>query len=190
MPLNTDGESRVSISSARGDFLRWPTGPKVASFGWLPYNYFPRSAQIGLPLPLYDYTRLSPEDFVEVREKWLRVDTVAEPTTMPDRRDVRMCQSSAIGMRADDMMDRTRVELLNLHPNERLWTFALPAAHPQIGVRLPGKKAEELQPKLRTLLIEPDQDRVCLVWGAELLLDVPPPPRLLEEVQHVIVWKH
>src|SRR5262249_51753446 len=34
----------------RRSALLWPQGPPVAGFGWLSYNFFPRSAQIGLPL--------------------------------------------------------------------------------------------------------------------------------------------
>lgn len=186
--LEDAGQPLVPRTLARGDFLRWPDGPPVASFGWLPYNYFPRSAHLGFPLALYDHTRLKPEVFVEVRENWICPEAVLERTTIPGRRDPRMCQSSAVGMRAESMQGAQKVELLNLHPKERLWGFALQAESPRFGIRLPGGKAQELKPQMRTLLIEPDRDRVTVVWVGEHPLDVPPPPEVLEEIRHVVVW--
>src|SRR2546430_17653818 len=99
-----------------GDWMNGPRGPPVASTGWLAHNYFPRSAQFGIPPLLYAQERISPDSFLEVKRGWASRETVVRDGLIPARVDIRAVQSSALGMRAPQWQPGQPVELTNLHP--------------------------------------------------------------------------
>ncbi len=58
-----------------------------------------------------------------------------------------------------------------------------------MGARFAGEKAMELPPpQIRTVFLQPDEDRLTLVWTSELVLPVQPGPKALEGLQHVVLW--
>ncbi len=59
-----------------------------------------------------------------------------------------------------------RVELLNLTPNGQ-WTFTLPRVHLRFTTQI-RKRSEEHRGQLSTVVIEPDKQRVLLVWLTSL----------------------
>ena len=61
------------------DFLRWPQGPPVASLGWLSYRLFPPQRTIGIPAKMYEFDRIKPEHFPEVRAG------ISRPPSVPSR---------------------------------------------------------------------------------------------------------
>ncbi len=173
----------------RGDFMCWPEGPPVASLGWLSYAYFPRSAQIGIAPQPYEFDRIIPQAFPEVRAGILRPASVRPESRLEERLDIGVGQASAVGMRAADVPLGARVDLLHLHPRDTNWTFALPRRAPRVAFRISGREVQTLQPKIRTVLVEPDRDRVCLVWVAETKSPVPIPPARLDAIQHAVIWE-
>jgi hypothetical protein len=179
----------TSETVVRGDFMRWPTGPVVAATGWLSHNYFPRMCQLGLPPAPYNDAEVRASDFIEVQAGLVRPDTVRHQTTIRDRVDPRAAQGAAVGMRAHQVVPKARVELHNLHPNEPSWRFRLPCKAPRMLYQLAGGAAEMLEPKIRTVLIEPDADRVTLVWVGEQRIDLPLSPDQLSEVRHGVLWQ-
>ncbi len=176
-------------SLPRHDFMRWPDGPPVASLGWLSYAYFPRSAQIGIPPRPYRPDQIQPQHFAEVRDGILRSTSVRPEATLEQRLDVGVAQSSAVGMRCANAEWRASVQLLNLHPTAPKWAFSLPAHPPIVALKLEEKQPEQLHPAIRTILIEPDLNRVCLVIVAERKTSVPLTPARTEAIQHAVVWK-
>lgn len=185
-------DSAVPLTPAslpRQDFLRWPDGPPVASLGWLSYAYFPRSAQIGIPPRSYRADQIQPRHFAEVRDGVLQSTSVRPEATLEQRLDLGVAQSSAVGMRCAEVPWRAPVQLLNLHPVAPKWTFSLPPRAPLMALKLDGKQPEQLQPAIRTILIEPDLNRVCLVLVAEKKAAAPLTPSSAEALQHAVVWK-
>jgi hypothetical protein len=173
---------------ARWDFMRWPTGPIVAATGWLSHNYFPRTVQLGMPPAPYNDAELKPEDFFEVAAGIVHARTVEHMTSMRDRIDPRAVQQSALGMRIPELDAGAAIELLNLHPRQPSWRFRLPGEVPQLAYRLPGRNVERLHPRIRTVLLEPDLDRVTLVWAGETRVDLPITPEQFAAIQHGVVW--
>lgn len=173
---------------ARWDFMRWPAGPIVAATGWLSHNYFPRSVQLGMPPAPYNDAEVTPEHFFEVVAGIVDRKTVAHDTAMRDRIDPRAVQQSAIGMRIPELDAGAPIELINLHPKYPSWRFRLPGEVPQLAYRLPGSGVERLRPRIRTILLEPDLDRVTLVWVGETRVDLPITPEQFAAIQHGVVW--
>lgn len=172
----------------RGHFMRWPTGPLVAATGWLSHNFFPRTVQLSLPPAPYNDEEVGPRDFIEVRAGLVRPESVLHQTPVQERLDHRAVQSSAVGMRAEDIPPKAKVELIHLHPRESRWRFRLPCQSPRMAYRLHGEPPAELEPRIRTVLLEPDRDRVTLVWVGEQRLNFPLTPEQLSDLRHGVVW--
>src|SRR5690606_7525369 len=163
-------------------------GPIVAATGWLSHNYFPRSVQMGMPPSPYNDGELQAEHFFEVGAGIVDANTIANTTSLRDRIDVRAVQQSAIGMRIPELDPGAPVELINLHPRQPNWRFRLPGEVPQLAYRLPGRDVERLRPRIRTILLEPDLDRVTLVWVGETRVDLPITPEQFAAIQHGVIW--
>jgi hypothetical protein len=172
----------------RNDFVRWPDGPPVASLGWLSYAYFPRSAQIGIPPKPYELDRIKPQHFAEVRAGILRAPSVRPEAPVEQRLDIGVGQCSAVGMRVPNIAWRSSVELLNLHPTTPNWRFTLPTRPPTMALKLEGRQPEQLQPAIRTILIEPDENRVCLVFVGQMGIPAPLEPERAAAIQHAVIW--
>jgi len=190
LPLIEDpGALLTPDTLVRHDFVRWPEGPDVAGFGWLSYGYFPRSALLGAAPLVYDGDRIKPSAFSEVRSGDLHDAAVRPERPLTERLGVAVAQSAAIGMRATRVLPRDTVALTGLHPREPRWTFALPADSPRMHVRFRGEQPIELPPPaIRTLLIQPDEERLTVVWVSELLLHAAPGPKRLEGLEHAVIW--
>lgn len=191
LPLIEDPKSLLSPDNlVRKDFVCWPEGPAVAGFGWLSYGYFPRSALLGAAPLVYDGMRLPPAAFHEVRNGDIHDAAVRPDRPLQERLSVGVTQSSAIGMRAESVVPGDAVALHGLHPRELRWVFKIPSARPRMYLRFANEKpAEVANPRIRTVFIQPDEDRLTLVWAAEVLESVAPGPQRLEGLQHAVVWE-
>ncbi len=167
---------------------RWPAAPPPACTGWLAYNVFPRTAHLGFITLPYDLTVVRPEDFHEVRAGVLTPEAVSPRTRPGARASALSRQGSAVGMRATEIAPGAPAVLHHLHPRSRAWAFRLPTETPEMFLRAPGGEPQRLTPKIRTVLIEPDEDRVSIVWVGETRADAPCTPERLATVEHAVRW--
>jgi hypothetical protein len=167
---------------------RWPAGPMVAALGWLSYGDFPRAAMLGIP-PSYDPGACPPASFFEVRTGMMTADTVAPAVAMSRRLDLRAAQQSAPGMRIPALDPGAPVSIVNAHPTMPIWEFALPAEMPLLALQMPGAKPVGIEPRIRTVYIQPELDRVSLVWVGEHqeATFVGPGKRAL--IKHGVQWR-
>src|SRR6266478_8195480 len=154
---------------------RWPAAPLVAGFGWLSYGWFPRMAQLGMPPP-FDAALHPPTSFREVTLGVLHPNSIAPAIPLQKRLDLAAAQQSAVGMRVPEIVPGSDVEFMNIHRQSATWAFALPREIPTLALQMPGERPRLLEPKIRTLLIEPELDRLCLVWVGEHREPVPVGP--------------
>lgn len=172
----------------RKDFMYWPSGPPVAGTGWLHHSYFPRSVHFGHPPRVYHDGKIRPRDFFEVRAGWVKGEAMLLRATAMARLDPRAAQQSAMGMRHPTIDPGATVELCNLHPREPKWRFELPDEVPRMAFKLPEAPAANLRPAIRTLLLEPDLDRVTVVWAGETQVPLPVTPKKMDTLQHGVIW--
>lgn len=182
--------SRITPETiVRRHFVTWPKAPIPAGTGWLGYQVFPRTAQLGLPPPLYDEAAIRPEDFHEVQTRVLAARALDTDVPLGERLDVAgLSQAAAVGMRAPELVPGAPVRLTQLHPTEPAWSFNLAADVPRMAYRLPGQSADVLVPRMRCLVLEPDADRVTMLWVGTRPLDVPLTAKQIEAVEHGVVW--
>jgi hypothetical protein len=165
----------------------WPAGPLPRCFGWQAYNYFPRMAMLAL-VPGFDAARFAPATFAEVRAGVLKAASVTPGADPADRLDVGAAQQSALGMRMGHVTPGSPVELTALHRSEPVWSFAVPVEVPRMAVELPGKGSIELAPSIRTVLLEPDRERLVVVWVGEHVEEIPIGPGKIAKVRFFAKW--
>ncbi|HZL18189.1 MAG TPA: DUF2169 domain-containing protein [Polyangia bacterium] len=173
------------LATGRPD--RWPLAAPVASLGWLSYNCFPRSAMVGM-VPPFDPVACPPASFSEVVSGILNPRSIAPQVALSHRFDLAAAQQSAIGMRTSELFPGAPVELTNLHPSLPSWTFALPREVPSMALQMPDQRAVALQPAIRTVLLDPDRDRVCITWVGEQRDPTPVGPGRMKQIRHGIRW--
>ena len=170
-----------------GHTERWPLGPAVAGVGFLNYNCFPRCAMLALTPP-FDSKHIAPMDFFEVRMKVLKRESIAESMPIQQRLDLGCAQQSAIGMRMEHVAPGERVEFTHVHPRGERWSFALPNEYPSLLLKLPDQATTELQPKIRTLVFEPELDRLSVVWVGEHAEPTPVGPGKQAQTRCAVRW--
>src|SRR5262249_23495845 len=72
-----------------------------------------------------------------------------------------------------------RVRLWNLHREHAVLEFDLPDDEPRLSIDVPGVGARKLEPRLGTVRIQPDLDRVVLTWSGFIEVATVYPEELL-----------
>ena len=172
----------------RNHFVTWPKAPIPAGVGWLSYTMFPRTAQLGMPVALYDEAAIPPAQFPEVLGGVLRARSLDPEAPMGERIDVpAVAHGAAVGMRAAKVVPGTEVQLTNVHPRESFWSFRLPAETPRIAYRLPDQRPQELRPEIHRLSLDPDRDAVSILWVGTRRVEQPLTPKQIETIEHGVV---
>lgn len=139
----------------------WPKQPLPQGFGWFQRTWYPRCVFAGA-LPPYVETGtitaeermgLAPENHIALGKQFRL------PGYQP-----RMQNGASHGMIFPDLKGNERVRLQGLTP-DGLLEFALPGETPQVTLDL-GSGAQQLQPRLDTVSIRPDEREVDLIWRA------------------------
>ena len=118
----------------------------------------------------------------------LKARAIAVATPLQDRFDLGAAQQSAIGMRIAGLDPGALVELHNCHPQLGRWSFALSRESPTMMLQMPGQQAVAVQPKIRTVFLEPERERVCVVWVGEYREPTPIGPGKQAHIKHGVKW--
>jgi hypothetical protein len=167
---------------------KWPKAPFVGAVGWLSYANFPRAAMLGMPSP-YDFAACPPTSFIEVKVGAMNADSIAPAIAMEKRLDLRVAQQSALGMRVPRISPGAAVNLVNAHPKRAAWEFTLARETPLLALQMPGAKAVALEPKIRTVFLQPELDRVSIVWVGEHQEQTPVGPGKRALIKHGVQWR-
>jgi len=178
----------VPDAMVAGNSLAWPAGPPPASTAFLPHAFFPRLTLLGIPAPLYDFERFPASSFLEVEAGLIDGRSLAEDAHVATLFDRRGLQSSAPGLRWKAVAPGVEIELRGVHPREASWTFRLDARPPSMYLRVGAQRPAKLVPAIKTMVIEPDADRLSVLWVGEAPLDAPFLPAELEKMQHAVKW--
>jgi hypothetical protein len=153
--------ARLVVSAPRA----WATMPLPWCTDWLSLGAFPRTAYYG-PAPPFD---LPPDDFAEVR-RGLMTKGVLRTSLEPGPAWPRIANAASLGLQLGpytpaDLSSLT-FRLENLHPTKKTLTFQLPRGAPEMWVdgRKGDGKLVQAPPVLQQVVIEPDDDRVSVVW--------------------------
>ncbi len=175
-------------SLAVGAFDRWPKAPFVGAVGWLSHANFPRAAMLGFTSP-YDADACPPTSFFEVKAGAVSTESIAHAMAFGKRLDLRAAQQSALGMRVAAVAPAAPVSVVNAHPSLRSWDFSLSREAPLVALQMPGAKAVTLEAKIRTVFLQPERNRVSVVWVGEHREPTPVGPGKKALIKHAVHWR-
>jgi len=148
---------RIAAGTTRG----WPKMPLPASYGVMEYGWFPRFSYMGI-VPLHDQ---DPPDFAEVRRGFAPASITRETFLLPEHDiDFRFACSASLGLSIPYVGDGETIVLYNMHPTQEKWEIRLPGQRPEISTDGRNGKMNRTDPVIQSITIEPDHDRVTVVW--------------------------
>jgi hypothetical protein len=144
---------------AAGTVGNWPLMPLPQGLGWVDPGWFPRIAYFGL-VPDHD-----PQDqpVAEVSRGFAPSDVLQSKPVM-QKFDFRSANGASLGLQLPFLNGDEELDLRNLHPTKPAWKFRLPGRPPRLWTD--GRKGtfKETRPVVHAVIIEPDVDRVAIVW--------------------------
>lgn len=142
-----------------GDPLQWIRMPLPQGFDWYDYGWYPRIAYAGL-VPAFE-----PEDAVpeEVRRglapSWITRDRAVDAQSV-----FLLVQGASPGLSVPHLRGGEEIILANVHPVRDILRIRLPKRPPRLWTDARNGRLNPTEPVMHTLLVEPDDERVCIVW--------------------------
>lgn len=138
---------------------RWPHMPLPQSYGFVDHGCFPRIAYFGF-IPQHD-----PLDcpIAEVARE-LAIASIMTPGTVQEKFNFRFNNGASLGLQLPYLRGDESCLLVNLHPTKQRLELKLPGERPMLWTDGRNGKLNATVPVLHTVLIEPDVDRVSLLW--------------------------
>ncbi len=177
-PLDPISPTRLAV----GDPDRWPTMPLPQSTGWFAHDWFPRIAHLGIP-PL-----ASPpaEPVQESVRGYAPANLFDNENRIADA--FVFSQGASPGMQFPHFRGGETIVLDHMHPTRAQYAVQLPTGIPKIWVD--GRKGtlKETDPVIHTVVIEPDADRVTILWRGSAPALRPYLPAELEKMPFKVEW--
>ena len=177
-PLDRLTPERLAV----GDELEWPKMPLPQSTGWMNYDCFPRRAYVGFAIT----GKLTTKTIAEVERGYYPENLLDSNKTMADMQLV--AQGASPGLQFAHFRGGETIVLDNMHPKQAKFTVQLPTEIPKIWVD--GRKGtlKETEPVIHTVVIEPDLDRVTILWRGSAPALRPYMPAELEKMPFKVEW--
>lgn len=160
LPQLEDAEDRLTPDRlSAGEPLRWTAMPVPQSLGWLGHTWFPRSAFFGVQ-PEHAPPA---QPLFEVRKGWVPGDILAGGS-IPERFSMRAASGASLGLQLPYLRGDEDIALFNLSPLGPELRCKLPAEIPSIFTDGRKGKLNKTRPVLHSVVIEPDEMRLSVVW--------------------------
>ena len=184
LPNLSDPGDPVELSRLlAADPCDWLDRPGPASYGPVGALTFPRCLWSGIGLQCSQRSR----PVREVALGALHAHEV-EQIDHPEPAQARAFNCAPPGLSTAQLTGREQVQLWNLHPGAEHYCFALPAERPRLLLEPPKAGTFELQPKLATVFIEPDEERLTLTWAGTTPAAGIYSPEQCAKMRHAVTW--
>jgi hypothetical protein len=171
LPLPNFEDPRDPLTPDRlvvGDVGRWPLQPLPAGLGWLDYGFFPRNAWLG-QIPYYEPS-LDRRMFSEIRFEHASPTILDETPMGTGTPSLEGANGASLGLRVPYLRGNDEFELLNLSANRETMRFRLAKEQPTLWVDgRDGKLLRTTDAVIHSVIIEPDEARVSVVWRGSSL---------------------
>lgn len=161
----------------------WLRMPLPRALDWVDHSWFPRLAYLGL-LPIHAPIEGA---VAEVARGFAPSDLMQEGP-LAEKFSLRFANGASLGLQAPYLGGNEDCLLTNLHPKLPRLSFRLPGERPRIWTDGRKGKLNETKPVLHTVLIEPDEDRVSLVWRGSAPALRPYMPEELDRMPFRVEW--
>lgn len=144
----------------------WPLQPLPASFNWLEHGMFPRLGWFG-ETPDWDSDTIGNriDSFPEIKFGYAEPNLFTVGNPPRDKFDRQALNGASLGMRFPYLRGDEPIILTDLHPELKTWTVKLPGVKPNLAVDNRDGGLTHLDAQLYNVLIEPDEDRISLVFA-------------------------
>lgn len=142
-----------------GDENRWHEMPIPRCTDWVDYAFFPRLAYFGI----VNIFETKPYQLKEIINKWADESLLAAKK-QTDEFNFRCCNGASPSLQLPYVTRGDQVRLINLHPEHADFVFEIPIEYPKIWIDGRKGKLTETKPVIHTIVIEPDENRLSIVW--------------------------
>ena len=167
MPNLEDPEDLLTADRlVLGDPARWFEQPRPATFSWVNPAVFPRHVFFAADVEPW-FPPPTDDSLPEIASGDLPASYRDEMggRSVEQGADPRFKQAASSGLCFDEALEGQRVKLENLHPARPEIAFDLPPARPRMEFSQEGS-AEEAEVRLHSVLVEPSEERVSLLYAA------------------------
>ncbi|WP_437733152.1 DUF2169 family type VI secretion system accessory protein [Sorangium sp. So ce1335] len=142
-----------------GHIDHWPSMPLPQAMEWVGLGWFPRLAYFGI---VPEHKPLA--GFVAEAARGYAPADILQEKPIAEKFDFRCASGASLGLQLPYLTGGEQIELMNLHPRRPRFLFRLPTERPKIWTDGRKGKLNETEPVIHTLLIEPDEGRVSVLW--------------------------
>jgi len=165
--------------------LLWHRMPLPAGTTWVPFSYFGRGAFVGM----FPFWQPLPEVLPEIERGYLP-DAVRKVSVFnADPLILRSTNGASLGLQLPYLQPRERMRLLQLHPVHPKLELELPDDAPRIAVDGRNGKLSWTDPVIHSVEIEPDENRLSIVWRGAAAALRPYLPAELETMPMRVEWR-
>ena len=166
--------------------LDWYKMPVPRCTDWVSPGWFPRIAYFGMyPLP-----NGLDEEVCEIKNKWADRDVLKSQVDVNKAKfSFRACNGASLGLQSNYLNGGESCRLTNIHPKKREFIFNLPKDRPKIKVDGRNGKMLNTDPVLHTVLIEPEHNRLIMVWCGSARAIRPYGEEELKTMPTEVTWK-
>lgn len=150
-----------------GDPNRWSHMPLPWCTSWVDPGSFPRLACLGaIPEP-----ESLAHPLAEVRrgfypaQTFVTTNAAGQPKPLEERFSPLFANGASLGLAVPKLRGDEEILLGRLHPQVDRYRFRLPGQVPEIWVDGRDGKLVETKPTLASVVIEPDESRLTVVWS-------------------------
>lgn len=165
------------------DLAQWPLLPIPQAFNWVDHGWFPRVAHFGI-VPYH--TPL--EKLVAEVERGFEDSDLMEERSFEEKVSLRGANGASLGLQVPFLVGNELCELRNIHPKFSQFQFQLPGERPRIWTDGREGKLNASDPVIHTVVIEPDESRLSIVWRGSALAIRPYLPEELETMPFRVEW--
>jgi hypothetical protein len=164
----------------------WHRAPFPAGFDWYGQENFPRSAFFGV-CPEFAG---SPADLLEVSNGFLPEELARGSffENVVNAHAQRIFRGATPWLMFPDFEGDEVIRIRNMHPTRTHIEVPMPREKPEMVLELFGRARQTLTPRLRRVVVQPDQERVIVVWVGSIPLDRMPTPSYIEKARHAVRW--
>ena len=166
------------------DPLRWMEMPLPRCTDWVSPTWFPRIAYLGL----FEYPQKSNRPLGEIIRHWAE-GNIIERKTAGNSFNFRFTNGASLGLQLPYLKLREQITLVNIHPKLKEYSFRLPEEYPKIWVDGRNGKLLETKPVIHTIVIEPNENRLSLVWRGSAPAVRPYLEEELKTMPYKVEWK-
>lgn len=161
----------------------WSRMPIPHGFDWTFHGSFPRVAYIGIA-PLHDPTD---GPLPEALRGWAP-DGLLDGRSVAEKFSFRFANGASLGLQLPYLRGDEPIRLTHIHPKHARFVVQLPGSRPKIWTD--GRKGtlKETVPVIHTVVIEPDIDRVTVLWRGSAVAIRPYLPEELEKMPFRVEW--